>query len=287
MTDRSAGADAHAYVDNCLTADAQVAFEVRLGEDHGLRRRVETWQAQNEAIRAAYSAPALALDALTPRRPAGESPSSWMPPQISSRRDAISPREALSATLSGRSATGRDLRTRAGAHAAPRMRLGLVLALALGLLILSARSGPSDPRGVLGEAGLSAFRTFGVDSAAAFDFSSHDARALAKWLSPRFWPAAPEASLEIAGWRPLGVRIVPGIASAAAFIVWETPDAMRAGLLVEPLDAPALYAAKPREAGGLSTAAWTAGGRGFAAVAPDPKALETLTRVGEASGAAR
>ena len=274
MTDRSAVADAHAYADNCLPADARRAFEARLDEDPALRRRVETWQAQNEAIRAAYNSPAS-----TPGRTVGEGPS-WMPSHISSRRAAVPPRESvLGAAPGGVQAVRRDVRARTVAKASPRLRLGLVLALSLGLLTLSGGGGPADPQSGLGGAGVSAFRTFAVDSTASFDFVPPDSRALALWLSPRFWPAAPEASLEMAGWRPLGVRIVPGTRSVAAFIVWETPAGARAGLLIEPMDAPAPSAPKPRMAGGFSTAAWTSGGRGFAAVAPDPKDAAALARL--------
>ena len=282
MTDRSAAADAHAYVDNCLSAEARRAFEARLDADPALRRRVETWQAQNEAIRAAYGVPASNVG-----RTAGEAPS-WMPSQIVSRRASLGLREPLSGAAPGRTlAPGRYARPRPRAKASPSLRLGLVLALSIGLLTFSGRGGPADPRGGLGEAGLSAFRAFGDNSTANFDFVPEDARALAKWLSPRFGPPAPEAGLEIPGWRPLGVRLVPGTVSAAAFIVWETPEASRAGLLVEALDAPADYPAKARAAGGHAIAAWTSGGRGYAAVAPAPLGVEALTRVGEGSGAAR
>lgn len=285
MTDPSGSADAHAYVDNCLDADSRRAFEAKLSEDQALRRRVEFWQEQNEAIRAAYGAPT--LSALPLGRSAHEGASSWMPSQISSRRLALAARERASgAEPSGSTGAERRFRPRARAPASPSLRIGLVLALSLGALILSASGGPADPRGALSQAGLSAFRAFGVDSTAGFDFSTNDPRALAKWLSPRYWPAAPEAaSLEIAGWTPVGVRIVPGSASAAAFIVWENADAMRAGLLVEPLDAPAPYSPKLRDAGGFVTSAWTAGGRGFSVVAPDPKDLEALTRLSGDPGA--
>ncbi len=288
MTGRSASADAHAYVDNCLDADARRAFEAKLGEDSSLRRRVESLQAQNQAIRAAYGAPNASLSAIAFGRPANEGASSWMPSQISSRRAAIGPREPLSGTAFCRSVgTGGDFQPLARTKTSPYTRLALVLGLSLAVLVFGARGGPADPREGLGDLGLSAYRTFAVGSAAAFDYSTDDASALVKWLSPRFWPAAPASSLEIAGWTLVGARVVPGSGSAAAFIVWENAEAKRMGLIVEPLEAPAFCAPKPRKAGGFSTAAWTADGRGFAAVAPDPKALQALTRIGEDSGAAR
>ena len=273
MTERSVLADAHAYADNCLTADAQRAFEARLERDPALRRRVETWKAQNEAIRAAYDVPR------TSGRPAAEG-SSWMPSHISSRRAAVSPRESVVAAAPGGTlAARRDARARTVARSSSRLRLGVILALSLGLLTLSSRGGPADPRSGLGAAGVSSLRAFGVDSAASFDFVPANPRALAQWLSPRFWPSATEARLDLAGWKPLGVRIVPGTQSVAAFVVWETPEGSRAGLLIEPMDAPLASRPKLRMAGGYSTAAWTSGGRGFAAVAPDPNEASALARL--------
>ena len=45
--------DAHAYVDECLSREDRIAFEARLRDDPELRRQVDLWQAQNDAIRAA------------------------------------------------------------------------------------------------------------------------------------------------------------------------------------------------------------------------------------------
>lgn len=288
MTERLATAEAHAYVDNCLSPQERGAFEARLAGDPALRRRVELWQAQNEAIRAAYGALSRTIDALALSGPADQNPTSWLPPQIASRRavEAFSREPQLGDASNRPGFVRRGARPRERAKSAPRFRLGVVLGLALGLIILTSGGGPTDPRGALGDAGVAAFRAFGVDANVPFDYSSRDPQALARWLSPRFFPSATLASLNVAGWTPVGARIVPGTASAAAFIVWENHDRMRAGMLVESYDGSAPYAARSREVGGLATAAWTQGGQGFAAVASDSNAVVALTRMGADFGEA-
>ena len=61
--------DAHAYVDECLSRDDRIAFEARLRDDPELRRQVDLWQAQNDAIRAAFRAPPRARGPLSLGRP--------------------------------------------------------------------------------------------------------------------------------------------------------------------------------------------------------------------------
>ena len=48
----------HAYVDNCLSETKRKAIEARIAEDHELRRQVECWRAQSQAIRVAFGATA-------------------------------------------------------------------------------------------------------------------------------------------------------------------------------------------------------------------------------------
>ena len=75
--------DAHAYVDECLSREDRIAFEARLRNDPELRRQVDLWQAQNDAIRAAFRAPPRARGPLSVGRPFNENVSA---PAIDSRR---------------------------------------------------------------------------------------------------------------------------------------------------------------------------------------------------------
>src|ERR1700677_1738267 len=86
VTERFASTDAHAYVDECLSREDRIVFEARLRDDPELRRRVDLWQAQNDAIRAAFRAPLRARGPISVGRPSNENLSAPMPPAIESRR---------------------------------------------------------------------------------------------------------------------------------------------------------------------------------------------------------
>lgn len=62
MTEQFAAADLHAYVDNCLDRERRSALEAKLQKDPQMLRRVQLWQSQNEAIRAAFGAPSVPAD---------------------------------------------------------------------------------------------------------------------------------------------------------------------------------------------------------------------------------
>jgi anti-sigma factor RsiW len=286
VTERFASRDAHAYVDECLSREDRIAFEARLRDDPELRRRIDLWQAQNDAIRAAFRAPPRARGPLSVGRPFNENMS---PPAIDS------PRAGAAATSSDAPAAPPRTSLAKARRIAPRptlarriwgrtLRSALILSLSSVLLALSPAGGPPDERGPLIGAGLAAFRAFGADSSVALDIPTTDARALAEQLSPRFVARA-SANFDVTGWTLIGARFVPGTASAAAFVLWENRDRARLGLLIEPLDAPASSPPRSRDFGGVAISAWTEGGKGFAAVGPDMNAVAALLRIGGPSPA--
>jgi anti-sigma factor RsiW len=281
VTDRFSSADAHAYVDNCLGREERRAFEARLRDDPELRGRVDLWTAQNEAIRAAFGAPARPRSALSLGRHSNENTTTWMPPAIASRRGGIVERPAPTERRGGQHLV-RPVPVvveTENAIAPTFRRIAATLLLALGCLCLSAFSGPLDPRDPLIEAGLSAFRTFGADSPAPLDLATRDSRVLAKWLSPRFSRLPAASNWDVPGWSLVGVRVVPGTQSAAAFLLFEDADRRRAGLLLEPLDAPVDSAPRVRERGGVVAAAWSRNGEGFVATAPNWEDAEAFARL--------
>jgi anti-sigma factor RsiW len=279
VTDRLGSADAHAYVDNSLAPADRQAFEARLREDAELRRRVDLWAAQNEAIRLAYGAPARPRGPLSLGRPANENPSPRVATDLVSRRGGE--RSGASATrCAGLAEAPRVARPAMPARrAAWSRRLASVAFLALGLLSLSAFDGPSDPRDSLMDAGVSAYRAFGDSTSAPPDFATHDARELGRWLAPKFTPAPVVGDLEIPGWRLIGARVVSGVSSAAAFILFENGAGERAGLLVQPLDAPPEWAPASRNIGPIVLAARTEGSLGVAAVGPSIGIVAAMMRV--------
>jgi anti-sigma factor RsiW len=281
VTERFESAEAHAYVDECLSREDRIAFETRLRDDPELRRRVDLWRAQNEAIRAAFRAPPRSRGPLSVGRPTNENVSA--PLAVDSRR--VRTGETASDPAAHPARTSEPRRTfpqpaPVRRKRATLLRTALILSLSLFLVALSAAGGPVDERGPLTDAALAAFRAFGAESSVALDITSSDARALAKQLSPRFVADPATADFDITGWKLLGARFVPGTASAAAFVLWEKSNRTRMGLLIEPLDAPMDSTPRNRDFGGVAISAWTAGGQGFAAVGPDMKAVGVLTRMG-------
>ena len=274
--------DAHAYVDECLSREDRIAFEARLRDDPELRRQVDLWQAQNDAIRAAFRAPPRARGPLSLGRPFHENVS---PPAIDSRRagaaatssdaPAPPPRTSLANVrrIAPRPTLARRIRGRT-------LRSALILSLSSVLLALSPAGGPPDERGPLIGAGLAAFRAFGADSTVALDIPTTDGDVLARQLSPRFVARAAAANFDVAGWTLIGARFVPGTASVAAFVLWENRDRARLGLLIEPLDAPPSSTPRNRDFGGVAISAWTEGGQGFTAVGPDMNAVVALIGIG-------
>ena len=283
MTERVASIDAHAYVDECLSREDRIAFEAKLRDDLELRRRVELWQAQNDAIRAAFRAPPRSRGPLSVGRPSNQNLPTPIPPVIEPRAAGAGETSEVPA-FPPRASSAEPRRIAAQPAPADRnwaliLRSGLILSLATILLALSAAGGPPDERGALVGAALAAFRAFGAEPSVPLDMNSSDSRVLARQLSPRFVAHA-AANFEIPGWTLIGARFVPGTASAAAFVLWENHDRARMGLLIEPLDAPASSKPRTGEFGGVATSAWTEGGRGFAAVGLDPGAVAALIRVG-------
>jgi len=284
VTERFVSIEAHAYVDDCLGREERIAFEARLRDDAELRRRVELWRQQNDAIRAAFRAPPRARGPLSVGRPSNENASATSP-AIDSRRvraaEAPSDPPGRSPQPSGAGRTA-PRPARAGRRSQSTLRAAFVFSLATFMLAVSSAGGPNDERGPLAEAGLAAFRAFGANSSVALDIPQGDARALARQLSPRFVVDPAATNFDVAGWRLVGARFVPGTASAGAFVIWENHDRARIGLLIEALDAPANSAPRMRDFGGVAISTWTEGGKGFAAVGPDLGAVGALIRVGRA-----
>jgi len=286
VTERFASMDAHAYVDECLSREDRIAFEARLREDADLRRRVDLWRAQNDAIRAAFRAPSRARGPISVGRPSNENLSAPMPPAIDSRRAVSTPSDA---TAAPQRTSPRDIKrivpTPNRGFWASALRCASILSLASAVVTVWPTGGPPDERDRLIGAGLAAFRAFGGDSSVALDVPSSDPRVLAEELSPRFVARATAANFDLAGWTLIGARFVPGTASAAAFVLWENRDRARMGLLIESLDAPASSLPRSREFGAVAISAWTEDGKGFAAVGPDANAIATLIRLEGANSA--
>ncbi len=267
MTERAVPVEPHAYVDECLGRAERLAFEAKLRDDPDLRRRVDLWLAQNEAIRAAFQAPSRPRGPLSIGRATNEN--HLAPHSSASEPRRAPPREPPTRTRAAPPDVKRGLPQPGGEPArglAWPIRATWALILAAMMVAVSGSNGASDQRGMLAEAGRAAFRAFGADLDVTLDIATADPRVLASRLSPRLGTISPPSRFEVPGWTLIGARFVPGARSLAALVLWESRDRARMGLLIEPLDAPADSPPRVRSFGGLSVSAWTAGGVGFATV---------------------
>ena len=251
MKDRAPAVDAHAYVDNCLTPEERKAFEGRLRKDEDLRRRVDLWQAQSEAIRSAFGAPGRSPRAAG-LRSSGATPSSATP----IRGEAGEP---VARTLA---------RTRTAERAAPNWtsllrrpatRAAIVL---IGVTFFPGAMAQA-PRDALAETGASAFRAFSAAPAATLDFHG-GAGEMAHALGPQFLAVRLPEWVAPLGWTLRGAKRVPGLQGEAVLILLEGKEKRTLGVLVEPLDAPASSAIGAESVGGMTVAVFTRRGYGFA-----------------------
>jgi len=225
MNDGYASPDAHAYVDNSLTPTERSAFEAALRRDNKLRARVEAWQAQNEAIRLAFGGAPKPRTASAFGRPSNENNP---PAKAGAGRDkSAPPRDNSSLAPAGAGAPRRS--------SIPAVTAAIGVAAFL-IPMLYFCGGPTDLREPLMQRAATALRASEPYADTRLDFASEDPRAVAAWLAPHFARLSPE-SLATPGLTLLGVRIVPGLDSAAALVIFEDAKGARAGLLLEPTDA--------------------------------------------------
>jgi anti-sigma factor RsiW len=224
MSDGYASHDAHAYVDNSLNPADRVQFEAALRRDAKLRARVEAWEAQNEAIRLAFGVAPKTRQAPPIGRPSNENEAGARAAIL--REAQLAPRARMAPPAAAETTPGRGARWRKAALSGVAFVVGMA----------AFAGGPGDPRPALMRRADSALRAVPAFADYRLDLASDDPRAVAAWLGPRFARLEPKR-LSPPGWSLLGVRVVPGVASAAALVLYEDALGGRAGLLVEPTDA--------------------------------------------------
>ncbi len=276
MNERAGAAEAHAYVDNCLSLEARRAFEARLRDDAALRRRVEIWKAQNDAIRVTFAVTPRARGPLVHPRASNENFAPRKPGEFALRvasfeqnAEAVAESREFMTLFSAVSRTRWPKRFR---------RWAVGLAMMIVYVAVDLFGGPGDVRTPLMEAGVAAYRAFADAEGPTLDLSTSDVGALIAWLGPSYANLARTADLRAAGWRLEGARLVPGVDGAAALILMRTPSQAQAGLIAEPLDAPPALAPRTRAFGSLIASARTDGALGLAAVGADPDVVARLLR---------
>lgn len=263
-----------AYVDDCLPREDRQALESAMTESPEIRRQIEEWRGQNQAIRAAFAEPAVwgappaagrfAAAAFVPARAARAAETKRQGDDPDRRRPASAPaRERLgggAATL--RPATGPAIPARGRGPTVAR-RVFRALAGAFALWCASAALSPRDPSIDFVAAGAAAYRTFAGNATRPVETTTKDRAALERWFAAQGERAAPVPDLTAAGLALLGGRIIPGAFSPAQFMLYENARRERVGVAIEPLDLPPASAIVFGESGGVASAAWTGAGHGF------------------------
>src|SRR5260370_4322818 len=256
-------ADRLAYVDDCLPRIDRAAVDERMREDAELKSQIESWLAQNEAVRAAFP------DHAAKRAGGGWTVADWlMVPDLGRQSARRAPEASEPGDKAGSAGRAGDNLRKAVAPAPPaakprrplaRIVVGLAAALALwsGAAILFSGKG-GEP---FAKAATAAYRTYAEGKVRPVETATSDRAALNKWFAAQSAGAAPVPDLTDAGLVLIGGRIVPGAASPAAFALYENPRHERLAIEIETVDAPTETDFAIDDAGRILCASWTGAGR--------------------------
>jgi anti-sigma factor RsiW len=232
----------HAFVDGQLAPERRDQVAAWLATDPEAAARVRAWQAQREALRAAFAEPA--------------------PP---------APGLDLMRIVETRMRRRRMLPWAIGGAAA--MVLALGLGGAVGWVLRGER--PDRQAAALSVLEREAFATHAVYSADKrhpIEVAAAEREHLAQWLSNRLNRKVAPPDLSAAGWHLLGGRLLATErGGAAALFMYDNPRGERLSVVMRPM-APDLAAPEPQRIGGaVNASAWIAGGLGYAVVAAAPQ----------------
>ncbi len=277
--------DLHALVDGELDPERRRKVEDHLLQHPEDAALVEGWRRQNAALRAAFEPVALETPPLSlreaaarpPAPPAGQGPIETG--AIHWGRPGAAPRPARKLD---------DIRASRRRQALASTLLTLVAGATVAvfaLLFLANRPPAQRPTLTLAatsyasRAGLT-YATYALD-ARPVEIDAGRRGELLAWLQERVgFSRAPD--LTGVGLRLLGGRVAPGVASPAAFLVYERDDGARVGLYFERADAGA--APSGQRGQGVSVVEWRAGG--FAFVLVGVLAPDAMQAAAEAAAAA-
>ena len=246
---RIAEEELQAYVDERLEPDRAAEVERYLAEHPEEGRRVGSWRAHREALRAAF------VTATAP-----------MPPGLN-----------LAYLLEAR------LRRRTSQW---QIAAGVVLALCLGgaggWYVAAGREPDRTQLAVslLEQEALTSHDVYAADRRHPIEVSADQSEHLAQWLSNRLHRAVAAPDLAAAGYHLLGGRLLATEhAGAAALFMYENAQNQRLSVIMRPM-APELVAQRiDASHGAVNLCAWIDRGVGYAVVAAAPDAtLDAVAR---------
>jgi anti-sigma factor RsiW len=233
----------HAFVDGQLSPERRDEVALWLEGEPEVAARVHAWQAQRNALRAAFAEPA--------------------PP---------APSLDLMRIVETRMRRRRMLPWAIGAAAA-----AIVLALGLGGAAgWMLRGGPADRQAmalsVLEQEAFATHAVYSVDKRHPIEVGAAERAHLTQWLSNRLNRRVAPPDLSAAGWHLLGGRLLATErGGAAALFMYDNPQGQRLSVVMRPM-APDLATPEPQRMGGaVNGSAWIIGGLGYAVVAAAPQ----------------
>jgi anti-sigma factor RsiW len=262
-------ADMLAYADNCMDPSRRIAFEALMSAEPDIKRQIEEWRRQNDAIRLAFAAGGERAGLASARHSANENArTAWMPqPVLNLRRGAgARPAHCLAPPDSNPAPRSRPGQTKV------RRKGPLWLgALVLGIALLTSAGG--DIAGGRAEAtaavGVAAYRTYALGLSKPVEFATSQGADLSRWFSAQLTGMTPIPDFSAFGLRLIGGRIIPGGRVPAAFALYESGRRDRIGLIVEPLDAPRPERPRVLDTGDIRAAFWLGAGHSFALIGVD------------------
>jgi anti-sigma factor RsiW len=267
----------HAFVDGELDSERRRAVEDRLVQQPEKASLVEGWRRQNAALRAAFAH--VAQEPLPAMMRLGGA--------TSARSGLASPDHGLIETgvihwgrPSGATRTTRRvdaLRRNRQRTILSWLMTGLVCVFIAGaafIVFTGSATQPERPELIVPATSFVTradltYLTFARD-ARPVEIGGDRLGELAEWLHARTG-LAKVPDLSASGLRLLGGRLAPGAASAAGFLLYETPTGARVGLYFEPIGmAGAPPSSTPRATAGMTAIEWRTAGLDFVLIGPLP-----------------
>ena len=214
----------HAYVDDRLDPERRQEVARRLAADAGLRRRVEDWRTQRDAMREALAF---------------------------CHREPIPPGLSLSNLAEARLATAH----RGGSW---RMAASVVLALAVGAAGGWLAHGPRTPSEIarLSLEAASAYRTFGNDSVHTIELRPDSVADITGMITQKLGRSIAIPDLSKLGYRLLGGRMLAVMYGPAAMLIYEDGQHNRIAVYIQPMRLGEETPMRPVDAGAVDGYAW-------------------------------
>jgi anti-sigma factor RsiW len=234
--------DLHAYVDGHLPAERRQAVEDRLRQNPDAARRVADYQAQRQAIRAAFASPV----------------ADKLPPQLS-----------LAHIIAHR---GR--RSRTSWLAAASVLLALGIGVGTGWFLHGVAGGGQTRQAIalLSQEALTSHVVYAVDVRHPIEVAGTEAPHLQQWLSNRLKRVVVAPDLSALGYHLVGGRLLATEhGGAAALLMYDDANHNRISVLLRPMTPDLRAPGETIQQGGVNGRAWIANGLGIAVVAALPE----------------